>query len=213
MMPRRTLQTIVRRFGTWAGTWMRAWMLFGLAMITACDLPSDPNDTLARVQNGILRVGAIDADPWVRWSDLGPSGIEVSLIEEFARELGARVEWIRGGESQVLLALSEERLDLAIGGLTNSNPWSNEVAFTRPYHHSHLSITLRPAAGGARLVTVPQQKLEEMKGGLDQEPLVSEEFEHVMAVPNGENAWLLRLETFLMSRESRIARMLDEASS
>jgi ABC-type amino acid transport substrate-binding protein len=157
-----------------------------------------------------MRVGAIEAEPWVRWSELGPSGIEVALIEEFAGELDARVEWIRGGESQVLLALSEERIDLAIGGLTKSNPWSDEVAFTRPYHRSHLSITARPAADSARLVTVPQQKLE---GRLEQSPLVSQEFEHVMAVPNGENAWLLRLETFLMSRKNRVSGMLDEAPS
>lgn len=191
---------------------MRAWVLFVLATIAACDLPNDPNNTLARVQNGVMRVGAIEADPWVRWSDLGPDGIEVALINEFAGELDARVEWIRGGESQVLLALSEERIDLAIGGLTKSNPWSQEVAFTRPYHRSHLSIIVRPAGGGARLVTVPQQKLEELKGQLGEGPLVSEEFEHVMAVPNGENAWLLRLETFLMSRKGRVLRMLDEAS-
>jgi hypothetical protein len=57
---------------------------------------------------------------------------------------------------------------------------------------------------------VPQQNLE---GRREEDPLVSQEFEHVMAVPNGENAWLLRLETFLMSRESQVSRMLAEASS
>jgi ABC-type amino acid transport substrate-binding protein len=205
-MPGRALQASVPGF--W--TWLRGLVLLGLAAVAACDLPHDPNDTLERVQKGVMRVGAIEAEPWVRWSELGPSGIEVALIEEFAGELDARVEWIRGGESQVLLALSEERIDLAIGGLTKSNPWSDEVAFTRPYHRSHLSITARPAADSARLVTVPQQKLE---GRLEQSPLVSQEFEHVMAVPNGENAWLLRLETFLMSRKNRVSGMLDEAPS
>lgn len=165
---------------------------------------------LGRVQNGVMRVGAIEAEPWVRWSEAGPSGIEVALIEAFAGELGARVEWLRGGESQVLLALSEERLDLAIGGLTKDNPRSDEVAFTRPYHRSHLAITAQPAAGGARLVAVPQHKL---KGRSEEGPLVSQEFEQVMAVPSGENAWLVRLERFLMSRESQVSRMLGEAPS
>jgi hypothetical protein len=206
MMLNRSLQAAV--LGLW--TWVKGLVPLALAMAAACDLPHDPNDTLGRVQNGVMRVGAIEAGPWVRWSDAGPSGIEVALIEEFARELGTRVEWLRGGESQVLLALSEERLDLAIGGLTKDNPRSEEVAFTRPYHRSLLAITAQPAAGGARLVTVPQQNLE---GRREEGPLVSQEFEHVMAVPNGENAWLLRLETFLMSRESQVSRMLAEASS
>ena len=199
----RALQAIVAGFRPW----LRGLLLLGLPAIAACDLPHDPNGTLGRVQNGVLRVGAIEAEPWVRWSDAGPSGIEVALIEEFARELGARVEWIRGGELQVLLTLSEEGADLAIGGLTKSNPWSDDVAFTRPYHRSDLSITAQPAAGGVRLVTVPQHN---PKG---QAPLISQTFEHVMAVPNGENAWLLRLETFLVSRKARVSAMLDEASS
>ena len=206
MTPTRSLQAAV--LGLWA--WMKGLALLALAALAACDLPHDPNDTLGRVQNGVMRVGAIEAEPWVRWSDAGPSGIEVALIEAFAGELGARVEWLRGGESQVLLALSEERLDLAIGGLTKDNPRSDEVAFTRPYHRSHLAITAQPAAGGARIVTIPHQKLN---GRSEEGPLVSQEFEHVMAVPNGENAWLLRLETFLMSRESEVLRMLHEASS
>jgi hypothetical protein len=194
--------------GLWA--WVKDLALLALVALAACDLPHDPNDTLDRVQNGVLRVGAIEAEPWVRWSEAGPSGIEVALIEAFAGELGARVEWLRGGESQVLLALSEERLDLAIGGLTKDNPRSDEVAFTRPYHRSHLAITAQPAAGGARIVTIPHQKRD---GRSEEGPLVSQEFEHVMADPNGENAWLLRLETFLMSRESEVLRMLHEASS
>jgi hypothetical protein len=205
-MPSRALQAISSGFRSW----VRGLALLGLAAIAACDLPYDPNGTLGRVQNGVMRVGAIEAEPWVRWSEAGPGGIEVALIEEFAGELGARVEWIWGSESQILLALSEERIDLAIGGLTKDNPRSDEVAFTRPYHRSLLSITAQPAAGGARLVTVPHQKL---KGQLEQSPLVSQNFEHVMAVPNGENAWLLRLETFLMSRKHRVSEMLDEASS
>ena len=94
--------------------------------------------------------------------------------------------------------------------MTKDNPWSDDVAFTRPYHSSNLAITARPAAGGARLVTVPQQKLKDQP---EQAPLVSQNFEHVMEVPNGENVWLLRLETFLMSRKHRVSGMLDEAPS
>ena len=35
-----------------------------------------------------------------------------------------------------------------------------------------------------------------------------EESDHVMAVPNGENAWLVRLERFLLTRESAIEDLL-----
>ena len=35
-----------------------------------------------------------------------------------------------------------------------------------------------------------------------------DESDHVMAVPNGENAWLVRLERFLLTREAEIADLL-----
>lgn len=37
-----------------------------------------------------------------------------------------------------------------------------------------------------------------------------DESDHVMAVPNGENAWLVRLERFLLTREAEIADLLAQ---
>jgi hypothetical protein len=33
--------------------------------------------------------------------------------------------------------------------------------------------------------------------------------EHVMAVPFGENAWMVRLERFLLNREDEIRRLVE----
>ena len=55
------------------------------------------------------------------------------MVQELARELGARPQWRVGAESSLLEALEKRELDIVIGGLTASSPWVARVAFTRPY--------------------------------------------------------------------------------
>jgi ABC-type amino acid transport substrate-binding protein len=62
-----------------------------------------------------------------------PAGVEVALIEEFARHLGVEVEWVVGSESQLVELLEGTEIDVMLAGLERQSPLQNEVAFTRPY--------------------------------------------------------------------------------
>jgi polar amino acid transport system substrate-binding protein len=105
-----------------------------LALILAgCGIPRDPEGTLERVDGGVMRVGVTEAPPWVELSAQEPDGIEVRLVEQFAEELDARIEWVEGSEQELFGALKERDLDLVIGGLTSDTPWSAEAAVTHPY--------------------------------------------------------------------------------
>jgi polar amino acid transport system substrate-binding protein len=101
--------------------------------ITACGIPRDPENTLERVTGGTLRVGYALSDPWVTSGDDGPSGIEAELIERFATEIDAQIEWTEGSESEVVEALEVGELDVVISGLGTTDPWSDQAAFTHPY--------------------------------------------------------------------------------
>jgi polar amino acid transport system substrate-binding protein len=112
------------------------------------DIPRDPGGTLDRVRGGTLRVGVSVDPPWTETPGPvtgggapTPSGIEPSLVTDFARSLDADVEWTVGGEESLVTDLEEGRLDLVVGGLTEASPWSEHVALTRPY------VTV-PGAGG-----------------------------------------------------------------
>lgn len=72
---------------------------------------------------------------------------------------------VRGEE-----ALKQGDLDLVVGGLTASTPWTDKAALTRPYAETTI--------GWGRT-----QK-------------------HVLAVPLGENAFLVTLEEFLSGRDA-----------
>jgi ABC-type amino acid transport substrate-binding protein len=106
--------------------------LLTLAGASGCDLPRDPNDTLARVQSSGLRAGAVANPPWVEHGRVA-AGPEVALIERFARELGTDVRWRLGSEQELFAALETFELDLVVGGLQESNPHFAHVATSRPF--------------------------------------------------------------------------------
>jgi len=108
-------------------------------LLAACSLPRDSDGTLDRIRGGSVRVGVAENPPWVH--SVGDSvridsvsGIEAAIAVELARRVGAKPEWHRGSESELLHALHERELDLVIGGLTSTSPWTKEVAFTKPYY-------------------------------------------------------------------------------
>lgn len=111
-------------------------LLAGL-VLTGCGIgiPSDVEGTLERVRaEGVLRAGASPDPGWVELRDgAEPAGREPELVEEFARHLGVEVEWTVAGEEHLVGLLEEGGLDLAVGGVTDQNPWVAKVALTRPY--------------------------------------------------------------------------------
>ena len=105
-----------------------------------------------------MRVGITHNPPWTIAGEQ-PSGVEVELVERFARDLDAGIEWTEGSEEEIFALLEKRELDLVIGGITAENPFSSFATFTTEYHAKH-----------------------------------------VMAIPFGENGWLVTLEKFLVEQ-------------
>ena len=221
-----------------------------LAAIAAagCQYPRDPDGTLNRVEGGVMRVGVTEADPWVLLEgDQAVGGVEVELARRFARDVGARIEWVPGSEESLVDATKEGQVDLIIGGLTNESRWEKDVALTRPYVETRTLVGI-PSGGsypddfagvpvavelgseeeglleqrtdarvvpvtdlasrGSRPAAVPHYLLDDLSlTGSDTE---LDKAKHVMAVKLGENAFMVRLERFLLEREDEIARLLVE---
>ena len=163
---------MVRAMAGWSRS-LSIWLLVAVVgVVTACSgIPSDPDGTLDRVRDGVLRVGVSPNAPWTVVDGGAPTGIEPDLVREFANGLRAQDEWRLGGEEVLILELEHQRLDLVIGGLTADTPWSDKAAITKAFAEG-------PDATG-------------------------EVAERVMAAPMGENAFLLRLEKFLLSKAKR----------
>jgi polar amino acid transport system substrate-binding protein len=110
----------------------------------ACDLPRDPEGTLERVRGGVIRVGVIDHAPWVVHGNGDPTGVEVALMQGFARTQDANIRWIEGPEGRLLRALEDGEVDLVVGGLTRERPWDRRLEPSRPYFESRVLLGVPP---------------------------------------------------------------------
>lgn len=210
----------------------------------SCELPRDPEKTLARVAGGTMRVGVTENPPWVVLGDEGPTGVEVTLVELFAEELGAEVEWHEGSAEELAAALGMREIDLLAGGITSTSGLSAHAALTHPYLTTQVVVAVPPGTdtGDIAGLEVAVEAATEEAGILDKTDAVPVrvddvtevdgpvavdgylldelgledtgvrllETDHVMAVAHGENAWLVRLERFLLDNERAVHRALEE---
>lgn len=138
--------------------------------LTGCgiSIPADPDGTLDRVSGGTLRVGVSASPPLTETDGPGtPTGSEVELVERFAEEIDADVEWTEGGEADLVFALERGWLDLVIGGFTDATPWTSKAAMTQPYAESTgpegakaKHVLLAPMGENAFLVELERFLLE-----------------------------------------------------
>lgn len=106
-----------------------------ILLLGACgiQIPSDPGGTLDRISGETLRAGASPDGTLVVVTGDEVSGALAELVEGFARTRAADVEWTVASEETLVTDLEARRLDLAVGGATDSSPWADRVAITRGY--------------------------------------------------------------------------------
>lgn len=127
-MPRRLLITLV----------------CGAFAVGGCTIPDDTDGTYEHIENGVLRVGVTEHEPWVSLENEDPSGVEVGLIRELAAQLHAKVDYTTGSEEELVDALRERDLDVVIGGITDQTAWAKVAAMTKPYLTTHVVVGVRP---------------------------------------------------------------------
>ncbi|HZB03184.1 MAG TPA: transporter substrate-binding domain-containing protein, partial [Actinomycetota bacterium] len=113
-------------------------------VLVGCGVPRDPDGTLDRVDGGSMRVGITERPPWTLVGDDGPAGVEVDLVEGFARSIDAETEWFEGSQAELLTSLEERELDLVVGGFTEDDAWAQQVTFTQPYATIQVSVGSPP---------------------------------------------------------------------
>lgn len=141
--------------------------------LSGCGLhiPSDPDGTLERVENGKITIGAVhnpprvDASGTTASSTEAPTGIEPELATGFAESLDAEITWVVDSEADIVKGLEAGTIDLAIAGFQDNTPWTSKAGMTRAC-------------------------LE----GTDE---FGSDVKYVFLVPLGENAFLAELEAYL----------------
>jgi polar amino acid transport system substrate-binding protein len=111
-----------------------------LAVVAGCQYPRDVEGTLDRVEDGTMRVGVSDNEPWVNLDGREPSGVEPTIVRRFAGRLNADVHWVQGDSEQLVEALEAGQLDVVIAGITRTSVYKKKVALTRPYVDTELFL-------------------------------------------------------------------------
>lgn len=145
-----------------------------LPLLAACGrIPADSRGTTERVRGGTLRVGVSPNPPATNVADDGsPSGDEVDLAAAFARTLDAEPAWTTGAESALATELETGGIDLWIGGLDDTSPWTSKVALTRPYRTvegpdgKERKLVMAVRMGENRLLTALERFLAHEEGEL-----------------------------------------------
>jgi polar amino acid transport system substrate-binding protein len=203
------------------------------------------------VQNATMRVGIVGNDPWTQIENGRASGIEVKLLKDFARELGADTTFVPGTTPELLEAAKEAEVNVLVGGFTSSSPGvseGKEAGVTGSYLTTRLVVGVPPGRplfddpsgrkiaveridGTAAMlkeegaVPVPVDDLSAAgmpvaayewqleAWGFEPTGVELPEEEHVMAVPLGENGWLVELERFLHAHRKDARELLREETS
>lgn len=135
--------------------------------------PADPQGTLDRAREGVLRVGVSENPPWTLVAaDGSVAGSEVELLTDYAETIDAEVEWVPAGENTLAAMMREGQLDVVVGGLASGVPWTSEIATTRPYatatgpDGAEVTIVVGVQPGENALMTDIERFLAERGGEL-----------------------------------------------
>jgi polar amino acid transport system substrate-binding protein len=104
-----------------------------ILLLSSCtSFPKDANNTLESVRGHVIRVGLSAYDSSEAASGR-PATFEMYIINQFAREVNAKVQWVKGSQSEMIQLLEDQHLHLAIGGYKSPSPFEKVVSFSRPY--------------------------------------------------------------------------------
>lgn len=113
-------------------------LLFFTFLLCSCQFPKDPNDSLNKIRDHELKVGAC---PEI-------NKIEKNLVTDIAQRLNAKVIFTHDEQENLYRKLSRNEVNLVICNIHENSPWKETLAFSTPYKKSgSISFVLALPAG------------------------------------------------------------------
>ena len=82
--------------------------------------------------------------PFSSWNSDGRAvGIEVEIVEQAAHELGFRVQWVERPFSELLTAIEDGEIDIAVSTIGITESRKNRVAFSNAYYETQIVALVR----------------------------------------------------------------------
>ncbi len=115
--------------------------MLGVLLLAACG-STQPVDHLELVQQGgLIKVGtSADYPPFEYFGDDGErTGFDIALMSEIGKRLEVGLEWKDIASDDLIEAVQEGKIDLAISAFSYDPDQLDQVAFSAPYYEGRLS--------------------------------------------------------------------------
>ena len=99
-------------------------------------------------------------------------GFDIELMEEIGKELGYEIEWREVGREQLINAVKEHEVDLAIAGLAITEKNQKKVDFTIPYIKDKKSCYL--VINSNNQTILHKNDLKDKRTGFDEKAILDE---------------------------------------
>lgn len=124
----------------------RAILAGALPLLATSRAWAEGEDALARVQRtGVLRIGAVPAQPPYSWRDLPTGewrGFLPAIARDLAHELGVRTEPVESTWGNGVLDIQSGKVDIFLG-LAPTPARAEAVAFTHPFYQNAFALVAR----------------------------------------------------------------------
>lgn len=114
-----------------------------MSLIACGQFPKDPEGSLNNARNRVLKVGITVSDT-ANAVGLLHHKVNVDLVNGFAHQINARVQWVYGNESDIVKLLEEHELHMAVGSYTSNTPLLQHAGNSKPYDTINLRIAALP---------------------------------------------------------------------
>lgn len=99
-------------------------------------------------------------------------GFDIELMEEIAKELGYEIEWREIGKDQLINAVKDHEVDLAIAGLALTEKNKKKVEFTIPYIKDEKNCYL--VVDNSNNSILSKNDLKNKRTGFDEKSILDE---------------------------------------
>lgn len=128
-------------------------------------IPSDPDGVFDRIEGGVLSIGVSPEHGLIEKGEDGANGPLAELMNDFAVQHDAGIEWVFAGEESLIDALTNLEVFVLLGGFSAESPWSEHAGMTRAYTIStdgkEREIVLLIPMGQNRLLAELESFLDE----------------------------------------------------
>ena len=117
--------------------------------LAGCAAASDaPANTLGTITGGTLRVGTLtDTKPYAYVENGVTKGFDVEMLEEVAKRLDLKVEFVTQEFSALLPSVSNGLLDIATASISNTEERRKIVDFSDTYFIGYISVIASKTGG------------------------------------------------------------------